>query len=181
MVPHQVLVVDTNRVRRITRSDYGLNVSTIQGIESLNRVVTIAGADAPGREDGIGQDSRFQTLKGVTMSKDGRIFVADALQCRLRRVSSALHIATPVTCKTRMVDMVRPSGCSMYDPPVDVFDRLMTPIADNVFYHENRSTELNILRCIGTPPPDIGVTSTGVVSLGLFGNVTSDSGLGTGG
>ena len=95
----QVLVVDTNRLRRLTRSDNG--TSTIQHITSFNRVVTLAGSMQPGRDDGIGQVARFESPKGVIMTPDNRIFVADSLQCRIRRASSAFNVATPVKCTTR--------------------------------------------------------------------------------
>ncbi len=41
---------DGHRVRRITRSDNG--ISRIQGIQSFNRVVTVAGAPTQGNADG---------------------------------------------------------------------------------------------------------------------------------
>jgi hypothetical protein len=55
--PHQVVVTDGHRVRRITRS---LTLpSTIQGIESFDRVVTVAGHPEQGITDGNQTESRF--------------------------------------------------------------------------------------------------------------------------
>ena len=166
--------MDTNRVRRITRS-YS-TVSTIQSVTSFNRVVTLAGSPAPGHQDGIGQVATFDNPRGVVMTPDNRVYVADSLQCRLRRISSALNVAYPVTCKTRLVDVLRPSGCSLYDPPVNAFDRMGTPLAENIYYQENRTTAYTILPCMGTPPPDIGITTTGTASTAtISGGVANES------
>jgi hypothetical protein len=53
----QVVVTDGARIRRITRS-YS-NISLIQGIESYNRVVTIAGSTVQGNEDGNQTEAMF--------------------------------------------------------------------------------------------------------------------------
>lgn len=158
----QIFVVSDNRVRRVTTS-YSLN-STIQTITSFDRVDTIAGALTAGRADGIGQDARFEQPRGVMMSPDGRVYVADSLQCRIRRVSPSTIVARPVTCTTRLVDILRPSGCWLYDPPVDAFDLMLSDVADNIYYQQNQSSALSIQKCLGTPPPSIGPNSTGLVS-----------------
>lgn len=56
-----MLVTDGHRLRRITLSYF--DPSTIQGVDSFNRVVTIAGSLDTGSADGIGQDARFNELK----------------------------------------------------------------------------------------------------------------------
>ena len=61
MLQLQVLVTDGHRLRRITLSYF--DPSTIQDVESFNRVVTLAGSLDTGSADGIGQDARFNDLK----------------------------------------------------------------------------------------------------------------------
>lgn len=169
----QIYVLSDNRVRRITTSY--TNVSVNQGVSSYNRVVTVAGALSPGRVDGTGTIARFEQPKGIMMSPNGRIYVADTLQCRIRRVTPAPTVARPITCLTRLVDVIHPSGCTMYDPPTDVFDRLQTPVEDHLYFMENQTNAYTIQRCMGNPPPAIGPTSSGVVSSSSFGSGTVTS------
>jgi hypothetical protein len=166
----QIYVVGDNRLRRITRALDNSSVSEIQGILSYNRVETVAGALEGGRVDGNGPVARFEDPKGVMMSPNGRIFVADALQ------SPSYVIARNITCSTRLVDLIRPSGCTLYDPPVDVFDRLQSPLANHIYYNENLTSSYHIQTCMGTPPPSIGPTSSGVVSSSAFGSGGSSAG-----
>jgi len=56
------------------------------------------------------------------MSAEGRLYIADSVGCRVRRISRADQVAVPITCDRRMVDEVRPSGCTMYDQPTDGID-----------------------------------------------------------
>ena len=73
--------------------------------------------------------------QGLFMSAEGRVYVADSVACRIRRLSTAEHTAVPITCARRMVDEVRPSGCTMYDQPTDGIDLKNSPVANNIYYN----------------------------------------------
>lgn len=94
------------------------------------------------------------------MSIDGRVYVSDSLQCRIRTITAAKDVATRLSCSTRAVDILRPEGCSMYDPAVDNIDRKATPVTNNVYYnYQDPKRGYSIPRCQGFPPPDLGLTS----------------------
>ena len=163
-----------NRLRRITRS-YTSN-STIQSVRSFNRVATIAGSLETGRADGVQNAARFEAPTGVAMAPSGRVYIADSLQCRIRRATPADRAALNVSCTTRLVDIVRPSGCNMYDMPVDAYDRMQTQVANHMYFQQNQSTSFTILNCLGTPPPTSGPTSSGFVSSSSAGGGTITAG-----
>jgi hypothetical protein len=158
-----VVVTDQHRVRMITLPDA---VSEVQGIYSSGRVVTLAGQRHEGERDGRGQEAEFNMPEAITMSlPDGIIYVADSVSCRVRRLMPADLIAEPVNCSTRFTDVIRPSGCQSYDPPVDKRDKTITPVFGNIHYnylYRNRSSIIDgfepmgrtIHDCIGSPPPD---------------------------
>lgn len=154
-----VIVTDGHRVRRISLPD---QLTRVQGVRSRNRVTTVAGTVAAGEEDGAGDASRFNAPRGVAMSADGHVFVADSSSCRIRRIARALHVALPVTCSTRLVDVVRPSGCASYDPPVDALDFAASAVAGHVHYNQGSRQGLRVARCQGSAPPTRGMRSTGV-------------------
>ena len=154
-----VLVSDGHRIRRVTRVDSPF--STIQGIRSFNRVVTLAGGLPAGDRDGIGQVATFDTPRGVQGTPDGHIYVADPVHCRIRRITPARLVAQDVNCTTRLVDVLRPSGCTAYDPATDALDFKASDVNFNIHYSAN-TTEFDgfrIQECLGTPPPDRTISS----------------------
>ncbi|KAA0152321.1 hypothetical protein FNF29_03887 [Cafeteria roenbergensis] len=164
-----VLVADGDRLRRITRagSFSAPSVSSIQGIDSYDRVVTLAGGLDDGEQDGISQRARLDKPRGVAMTADGRMYLADSSSCRIRRVTPADHVARPVSCAARLVDVWRPRGCESYDPDVDSTGEMASPLSGNVHYNRDnedingRSLPAN---CLGASPPDVGLTSARVTS-----------------
>ena len=58
--------------------------------------------------------------QAVTVGTDGVVYVADSLNCQLRRIASAVQTANALTCATRLVDVIRPLGCTMYNAPIDL-------------------------------------------------------------
>ena len=151
-----VLVLDGHRVRRVNR----LNIpSTIQGVTSVNRVVTLAGGMAHGEMDDIGSLATFNSPKGLAMAADGRIYIADTTNCRIRRISSARDVARVVQCEDKATDVMRPSGCASYDPPTDSIFSKATPRADDVDYNYHRNDSWRVKNCLGTPPLSEGTGS----------------------
>jgi len=182
-----ILVVDSHRIRRITfPSEYlqifwgkqarfrdteirnlttTLGFSNLNGIRSSGIVSTIAGQRAEGTKDGTGSEAEFTAPEGIAMDSTGHIFVADSGTCRLRRITYANQVAYPVTCQTRATEIIRPSGCSSYDPPVNKRDVTVSPAFGNLYYNYgdrwgksnldgNEPRGRSIKNCVGTPPPD---------------------------
>jgi hypothetical protein len=152
----QLVVTDGHRVRRITTSSF--DTSQVQGIWSFNRVVTLAGGLETGFTDGIGEIATFNgptvrptaalTLfsvvgyvqcwlsfwQGVAVAPDGRIYVTEGSNCRVRRITPADVLAQNLQCSTRLVDVLRPGGCALYDPPVTVHDRMVSTLQLSSFH-----------------------------------------------
>lgn len=161
-----VLVTDGHRIRRVNREEFTdaegnqVSGSFIQGVESANRVVTLAGQVDHGNVDDVGQEAQFNSPKGIVMSSDGHIYVTDTTNCRLRRLSRSHDVARSITCGTTLTQVLRPSGCSSYDPPVDsIFDKA-TPRTYDTHYNYHHDDSFRIKNCLGVPPVDIGTSST---------------------
>jgi hypothetical protein len=112
-----VLITDGHRVRRITTEGYSL----VQDILSLNRVTTVAGQLPPGKQDGYGPLASFNNPRGIAMTQQGTIYVADYVGSRLRRIGRSLQLAPTLSCEKSAFNLKRPSGCASYDPPEDAF------------------------------------------------------------
>jgi len=77
----QVYVADTYNDRiRVIRTD---------GV-----VVTLAGGDRPGEQDGVGADARFDTPSGVAVDRRGIVWVADTRNNAIRRVDRRGIVST---------------------------------------------------------------------------------------
>eukprot|EP00940_MAST-03C_sp_MAST-3C-sp2_P001490 g1490.t1 len=154
-----VLVVDGHSVRRVNRRNVP---SVVQGVRSVNRVVTIAGhGPTLGEADGDGPTARFNNPRGVAMGADGHVYVADLANCRVRRISAARDTAKRVSCDARATDVLRPSGCASYDPPTDALFDKASSFAGNVEYNRGRNYSRRVMNCLGTPPLVTGLDSTG--------------------
>ena len=155
--------------------------ATDADILSLNQVATLAGAfDDDGEIDGHGYEARFDKPRGVAASlSDGRIYVADSLRCRIRLITTASIVATPITCGTRALDLVAPPGCSSYDPSTDSVGQMTTPLRSDSQYNRVNVTSpagsrvfdgaawvtpegRSVPYCLGRPPPDVSISSSGV-------------------
>eukprot|EP00952_Eustigmatos_sp_NYUAD-ZCMA_P003764 16488-Eustigmatos_ZCMA.PRE.1 len=113
-----------------------------------------------------GQEAEFNHPQGLTMSlPDGIIYVVDGVTCHVRRLSPAVRVATPVNCSARFTDVIRPSGCQSYDPPVDKRDKTVTAVFGNIHYNYLYETDKSstdgfepmgrtIHECVGSPPSD---------------------------
>jgi len=166
-----VVVSDGDRIRRITGTPD--ETHEIQGVASKARVVTIAGGFTEGTKDGVGWEAEFNKPRGVVVSADNRIYVADTVACRIRRITPSRTVARTLTCTDRLVDVIRPEGCDMYDPPVDNIDRKATPVSSNIHYNylqeyleENGDKYSRVGKrvpvCVGVPEPDLGIESNGI-------------------
>jgi hypothetical protein len=169
--------------------------ATDADILSLDTVVTLARSPAEdGDADGDGGggatgggtgEARLDTPRGVVASlPDGRVYVADALRCRVRVVTAASVAAAPVGCATRAVEVVAPPGCGSGDPPADSRGRMVTAVRGDARLNYYGSGGVNTTTppaggvfdgaavvpssldgravpfCLGAPPPDVGNTST---------------------
>jgi hypothetical protein len=150
--PYTLLVVDGDRLRLIGRTGQTpFSASPVLGgagfaraasaadILSLDTVYTLVGSLEEGLTDGRGHESRLDKPRGVAMAADGRVYLSDSLRCRLRTAAVGLQAALRPTCGERLVDIVRPSGCASYDPPVDRVDRMATSMAAHIQYDYNSS------------------------------------------
>ena len=148
-----IVFVDGDRVR-MAISSTSSPVSWL-GVQSNDRVVTLAGSTDDGDSDGVGISARFDKPRGVAVDAEGRIYVADTQSCRLRRLSPARRVVKPLLCEQQLVDVLRPQGCDMYDQAVDNEDLLVSSSMGNVVYNNGHSV-LNgrrVKKCVGSPPP----------------------------
>lgn len=157
-----VVVADGHRIRRI---NYDGTSSSLESITSSNRVVTLAGSQVPGNVDGSGDEATFNSPAGVTVSADGRVYVVSPVTCKIRQLSTASLVARSVSCLTTAAEVLLPSGCSSYEPPVDELFTKVSPASNNVYYNfRDRSIDdsldgrtilgRKINDCTGTPPVD---------------------------
>jgi hypothetical protein len=126
-----VLVVDSQRVRRVTfpaayaQIFWGKQArfraaatnattattfghSSLHGVTSSGTVHTVAGQAFEGAKDGEGSEAAFNDPAGVAVDASGRVFVADAGTCRVRRLTYANQVgAEKALLRRRAAD--RPS------------------------------------------------------------------------
>ena len=170
---HVVYVTDKHRLRRVAfevptfdvNGKTEMAVSKMQGVWSSGRVSTIAGVLGEGQRDGQGDQSSFNSPQGVIVTADGIAYVVDSVSCRVRRVTPASQVAELATCASTVDSLIRPSGCSSYDPPVDELDLTATPSNGNTYnnYAMRDISDVEfgvdyigrmIKDCVGSPPPD---------------------------
>lgn len=159
-----VVVVDGDRVRLLV-ADTGVAQPWL-GINSNDRVITLAGGLFDGDSDGIGEEASLDKPRGVFVEPAGHVFFTDSATCRVRRVSPAGLVAEPAHCNTRLIDIVRPSGCDMYDQAVDAKDRTVTSSYHNVLYNydDHRVDGFQIKNCTSMSAFDAGQRSSGVTA-----------------
>lgn len=178
--PHSTVVVaDGHRIRRVNYDES--TTSTIEGISSSHRVVTLAGSEMAGDVDGAGQEATFTAPAGVTVTGDGRVFTVSPVSCKLRQLSPAALVARQVTCSTTLTEVLLPSGCSSYEPPVDELFLAGSPALNNIYYNYRQRYDVGfdgvdpvdgpvvpgrtVRDCTGSPPID--AFDTGNLSLAI--------------
>lgn len=176
---YTIVLTDAERVRRVIPAD-GWWHSTYEFdggvLTSGGLVITLAGGIESGQRDGSADEAAFAHPEGVVVAADGHIFVADRETCRIRRVSpprlvaadlETLRAPTRDACSARLVDVVRPDGCAMYEPPVGSRNLKISAKFGHIHYnHVFQDTgthqittmpELSgrtMKTCVGSPPPD---------------------------
>jgi sugar lactone lactonase YvrE len=170
-----LLVSDHNRLRRVTTHGW----STVQAIQSRNRITTVGGQLKPGKQDGPSELASFNNPRGLHMTPEGTIYVADFANARIRRVVRSKRAATEVTCARSAFNLLRPSGCAMYDPPTDAQELKASPTAGNIYYNFGLYLTTNdvisadvagepmgkrIMNCQGVKPKDTAMKSNGITS-----------------
>ncbi|TMW56864.1 hypothetical protein Poli38472_006874 [Pythium oligandrum] len=175
-----VVVADGHRIRRI---NYDGTTSALEGITSKNRVVTLAGSSVPGNRDGSRDEATFRAPAGVTVGADGRVYVVSPVSCKVRQLSTATLVARLVSCTTKLTQVLLPSGCSSYEPPVDEHFTRVSPTTNNIYYNYRQRAESDSLDgltlrgrqikdCTGTPPID--ALETGDCALAYRNTTTTD-------
>lgn len=165
-----LFVVDDNRIRMIEL--YGVT-TTWGGIQSMGRVSTIAGRAIPeqygndfnytnsqGHEDGYSTSATFFNPSGIFVTNDNIAYVVDASACRVRRISPMINVARAVGCGSSASELIRPSGCTSFDQPLDAIGRKITRVEADTQYSYGYPYEGDINKgkfiknCVGSPPPD---------------------------
>ncbi|KAF1323373.1 Proteins containing ca2-binding domain, partial [Globisporangium splendens] len=157
-----VVVADGHHIRRI---NYDGMTSALESITSKNRVVTLAGSQIPGNIDGSGDEATLNSPAGMTASADGCVYVVSPVSCKLRQLSSAALVARAVSYVTTAAEVLVPSGCSSYEPPVDELFTKVSHATSNIYYNfRSRSVSVSIdgltlpsrkiKDCTGSPPID---------------------------
>ena len=150
-------ITDQNRIRIL---EMPAVVTNIYGVSSRGRVSTLAGDTLQGREDGFEAEARFFEPTGIFTTADNIAYIVDSTTCHIRRVSPVAQVAEVVACTTTATELVRPSGCTSFDPPVDKIGRKISRVEANILYNYGTSFGQNydqgkyIKSCLGTPPPD---------------------------
>lgn len=210
---YTVVVSDGVRVRRvIPAAGWWHTTHEFDGdvVSEGGQVVTLAGGVTGGRRDGSGDDATFEQPAGIVVAGNGHAYVADRGACRIRRVSpprlvaaNVSRIFAPDACGARLVDLLRPDGCAMYDPPVGARDLKMTARVGHIHYNyasrfvnaprePGRFAETDepepigraMKNCVGSPPPDrrdkvSWMTGRNLVVDDLEWDVDEDTGQGT--
>lgn len=150
-----VFVTDEHRIRMIQLPS---TLSDFYGYYSHGGVSTIAGTSIQGVEDGKGIESSFYDPTGIFVTSDNVAYVSDAASCHIRRVSPISLVATSINCSTNLDIVFRPSGCTSYDPAVDLTGRKISRVEANTIYnygfpYSNDTDRGKYIKdCVGSPP-----------------------------
>lgn len=83
------------------------------------RVSTIAGNGFQGHHDGVAEYSSFFDPSGLFITSDNIVHVVESASCRVRRITPIPLAAQALTCDSTVLDIIRPSGCTSFDQPLD--------------------------------------------------------------
>lgn len=153
-----VFVTDDQRIRIVYLPF--IPSSNVNNIISKGWVASIAGTSEQGREDGTGDKANFFDPMGIAVTDDGIAYVADSASCRIRRISPMPNVAPTIKCSDRPVDIIRPSGCTGFDQPIDKIGRKVSRVEANVQYNigvpylDDLDRGKYIKNCVGVPPLD---------------------------
>ncbi|ETW08218.1 hypothetical protein, variant 1 [Aphanomyces invadans] len=163
--PNTLFVADDHRVRRVI-----YDTATVQGVPSSDRVVTVAGAGpfVAGETDGKANEASFH-VTGVAMASDERLFTTSSISSHIRTVTPSALAVERIACTTRLFEVLSPSGCGSYDPPLGALDQKVSPAMANIYYNAVRRNESTpeggktvlgrkVQSCMGSPPIDALVT-----------------------
>ena len=159
---NSIYVADEQRIRLIEMPG---KITNIQSIQSKSRVSTLAGNALQGHEDGRADESTFFESRSVFVTGDNVAYVADAASCRIRRISPMPLVAEKIDCSTTPQELIRPSGCTSYDPVTDETGRKISRVEKNIQYNYGAPYSYDtgndvdrgkyIKNCVGSPPPDV--------------------------
>lgn len=134
-------------------------------IDLVGKVVTtLAGGEEEGMRDGLnGFEAQFHKPDSLIVTSDRIAYVVDSATCRIRRISPIESIAPTIKCQDTLSHVIRPSGCSSYNPPIDDYGMKATPIEGNIhhnyLFRDIKDVELGddyigraVKDCIGSPP-----------------------------
>ena len=144
-----VIVTDRHRIRRVD-----LNDST---------VTTLAGGDIEGDVDGDGPESKLNNPMSITITGDGVAYVSDSASCKIRRISIPSTFAPHISCGDSLASIMRPSGCSSYNKPIDKYGLAATAAEGNIHYNYQFRDQYDVdlgqdfigrslKNCVGSPP-----------------------------
>lgn len=84
--------------------------------------------------------ARFSRPLGVASTADGAAYLSDSVSCRIRRAAPTVSFAAALaTCNTTLTEVLRPSGCSSYDPFQGGDGLTATPLSGNIWYNHWRN------------------------------------------
>ena len=157
--PSDVAVSHGGKAIFVTDRSYLRRIDLMAG-----RVTTLAGGIHEGELDGQGREASFHKPDAVAATSDGIAYIADAGSCRIRRASPASVLATLASCSDSLSSLLRPSGCSAYDPPWDDFGLKATPVSGDTYYNYLHRDKYDVdlgrdyvgrgeKNCVGSPPP----------------------------
>ena len=89
---HDPLTLTIDRQGQLYVADAGSH--TIRVVSPSGRVTTLAGTPVPGMADGHGRDARFNWPTGIVHDQEGTLFVTDANNALVRRISPDGHVTT---------------------------------------------------------------------------------------
>src|SRR5512143_2109707 len=81
-------------IRRLARAVAVAAVASAAPLLCAQTVTTLAGSGSAGFADGSGAAASFDTPLGLTIGPDGNLYVADALNFYIRKVSPAGDVTT---------------------------------------------------------------------------------------
>jgi hypothetical protein len=150
---------------------------TICNLVLPNSVNVIAGTGSAGCLDGVGEKAMFNTPKGITLTEEAEVLVADSSNHKIRQVSSSGYVTTlSGTGKRGSLD--GPSKTATWDLPVEIAHISAGPNESRILVASFNSP---YLRCIHNghvttlTSPGVSTSSLNSSSEGLSARVARSS------